>query len=272
MIELAELAQRCAPDIPTAVIVAIANKESSGNRFAVGHPSVSQAKQPQTFGEAVRIMDKLAVDGQRYDAGLMQISSANFAWLGLDNVTAMDACKNIAAAQTLIKANIRTDNPDEFFDVVSRYNSGNAETGYSNGYVADIAVNLLNPPPGISMQEMSAHPAPYVATAVVASPAEPTSPAENPEQMLQEKWGQNTRRWNNGKSAGLFTRQKRKAEEAMVASVPPTTENGAIFSSGREDEIYRVQRLGREHQQGTGDLYGVKAGTPDGMVLHDQAL
>ena len=32
------------------------------------------------------------------DVGLMQINSANFAWLGLDAQTALDPCESIAAA------------------------------------------------------------------------------------------------------------------------------------------------------------------------------
>lgn len=270
MIELAELAQRCAPDIPTAVIVAIANKESSGNRFAVGHASIPQAKQPQTFGEAVRIMDKLAMDGQRYDAGIMQISSSNFAWLGLDNVTAMDACKNIAAAQTLIKASIRTDNPAEFFNAVSRYNSGNEKTGYKNGYVTDVAVNLLNPPAGTPMQQITETAPPYKTPKATGSPVIANETLETTEKMSQEKWGKKSNRWNNEKNAGLFTRQKQETSAAVVASAHAKTENDAIFSVGsREDEIYRVQRLGGSHQQGAGDFHAAKTSAEDGVALRD---
>jgi soluble lytic murein transglycosylase-like protein len=45
------------------------------------------------------------------DFGLMQINSRNFAWLGLDERTALDPCRSIAAAAAVLTA-------------LSRYNSG----------------------------------------------------------------------------------------------------------------------------------------------------
>lgn len=63
------------------------------------------------------------------DAGLMQINSANFAWLGLDMRTSMDPCRSIgAAAQVLVS--------------FSRYNTGSPTAGIANGYASAITASI----------------------------------------------------------------------------------------------------------------------------------
>lgn len=63
-------------------------------------------------------------DGSR-DYGLMQINSGNFAWLGLTPATAMDPCRSIAAAETVLRT-------------ASGYNSGSPvkSIGYALSVVA----------------------------------------------------------------------------------------------------------------------------------------
>lgn len=146
MIDIAQLALDCAPDIPATLIIAIANQESRNNPFAIGHPSVPTSKQPQTAKQAYEMATSLAEQGQRYDLGLMQISSANFGWLGLDNQTALDPCNSIKAARQVIIEGLKVEGKDlsSVFNTLSRYNTGNNKYGYQNGYVAAVTSRLLS--------------------------------------------------------------------------------------------------------------------------------
>lgn len=93
------LADRCAPGVAPGTLLPIAYVESRLNPAAVN----------------------INKDGSR-DIGLMQINERNFGWLGLTHQTALDPCESIRAASNLLKS-------------YSRYNTGNPEKGFVNGYV-----------------------------------------------------------------------------------------------------------------------------------------
>lgn len=143
MIDVLTLAQKCAPEIPSGLIVAIARQESSNNPYAIGHPSIQE--QTQSAEQGTSIANELAAQHQRYDAGLMQISSENFSWLGLDTRTVMDPCTNIMAAQKVILAGLQAEGKDAVavFNALSRYNTGNARSGYRNGYLSSLTRTIL---------------------------------------------------------------------------------------------------------------------------------
>lgn len=147
MIDVLTLAQECAPEIPARLIVAIAQQESSNNPYVIGHPSVRE--QPNSAEQGTSIANELAARGKRYDAGLMQISSENFSWLGLDNHNVMDPCTNVAAAQKVILVGLQVEgkNAVTVFNTISRYNAGNARIGYRNGYLAGITSKILKQTP-----------------------------------------------------------------------------------------------------------------------------
>lgn len=255
MVDIPQLAQQCAPDIPPAVIVAIATKESSGNQYAIGHPSYPKSKQPKSFDEAKQAIDALAESGARYDAGLMQISSDNFSWLGLDNTTVLYPCRNIAAARDVILAGIAAEgaNATTFFNTVSRYNSGNARTGYRNGYVADVAVNLLNPKP----QKLKSD---TTSPAVTAQPSPATVPNTIRPETTPDKPVTSHNSWTNG---GLFSNEPQRAGLfTQVAKHETTADNNPIFHEGGNVEnaaVVTLQRLDNSNQQRTGYLHAADA-------------
>lgn len=55
----------------------------------------------------------------------MQINSANFGWLGLTMMDALDPCRSIAAGAEVLTA-------------YSRYNTGSPTRGIKNGYAASV--------------------------------------------------------------------------------------------------------------------------------------
>jgi type IV secretion system protein VirB1 len=65
------------------------------------------------------------------DAGLMQINSANWGWLGLTAETALDPCQSIRAAGSLLAS-------------YSRFNTGSPIAGVRNGYVAAVTASITS--------------------------------------------------------------------------------------------------------------------------------
>lgn len=63
------------------------------------------------------------------DAGLMQINSANWSWLGLTAETALDPCQSIRAAGSLLAS-------------YSRFNTGSPTAGIANGYAGTITASV----------------------------------------------------------------------------------------------------------------------------------
>lgn len=97
---------------------------------------------PRTTEQAIRLAERLQQMKVNFDAGLMQINSANFRAMGLTAADAFDPCKNIRAGTGILK---------RFYDraerdlgpgqialkaALSAYNTGNHRDGFENGYVA----------------------------------------------------------------------------------------------------------------------------------------
>jgi hypothetical protein len=80
------LAARCQQTYAPETILAYAQGESL---VAGGLLDAAQISRPNR-------------DGSR-DFGLMQINDRNFVWLGLTSATAMDPCRSIAAAETVLR-------------------------------------------------------------------------------------------------------------------------------------------------------------------------
>jgi type IV secretion system protein VirB1 len=100
------LALQCAPGLDPQMLVGIATHESR-LRTDVVHQNPNGS----------------------HDVGLMQINSANFAWLGLTEASALDPCQSLRAARDLLQS-------------YSRYNTGSPVSGVGNGYVRDVVASV----------------------------------------------------------------------------------------------------------------------------------
>jgi type IV secretion system protein VirB1 len=101
-----QLAVVCAPNVSPATLAAIAKTESGFETQAI-HRNANGT----------------------IDYGLLQINSANFTWLGVTAESVMDACTNIRAGAAVLTA-------------VSRYNTGDPQRGFTNGYVRKVVANM----------------------------------------------------------------------------------------------------------------------------------
>lgn len=139
------LAMACAPGVAPSTIEAIIEVESKGNVLAIGvNRGGRLQRQPKSYAEAVAWAQWLLDKGVNFDAGLMQINSANWRRLGLTPQNVFDPCTNVAAGARILTENYtaaaKSVGPgrNALLAALSAYNTGNRTAGFRNGYVAKV--------------------------------------------------------------------------------------------------------------------------------------
>jgi type IV secretion system protein VirB1 len=119
------LAGACQSAVAPATIARIVQHESSPEPFAPHDNTTGRTYVPDIKPDAFRLAEGLTAAGHSVDSGLWHINTANFAWLGLTLVTAVDPCANIRASGAVLTA-------------YSRYNTGTPTRGIENGYATAV--------------------------------------------------------------------------------------------------------------------------------------
>lgn len=137
---LAALLQTCAPNVAPETMIAVIRVESRGDPFQIGINSGGYLRrQPTNAADAIATARGLLNRGANFDAGLMQINSANFERLGLTPETAFDPCTNLRAGARVLTDNYRrarqAGHANPLQAAISEYNTGSRSRGLSNGYV-----------------------------------------------------------------------------------------------------------------------------------------
>lgn len=140
---LAALLNSCAPNVAPATMVAIIQVESEGDPFRIGvNSGGTLPRQPANRAEAIATARGLLQKGANFDAGLMQINSANFARLGLTPEMAFDPCTNLRAGARVLADNYGrardAGHANPLQAALSEYNTGSRSRGLNNGYVGKI--------------------------------------------------------------------------------------------------------------------------------------
>lgn len=146
-VAFSDLAARCAPSVHPHTLAAVVRTESRANPLAIGinTKGVRLPRQPATRAEAVATAKWLMARGYNFDAGLAQINSANFDWLGLGVEDLFDPCLNLRASATVLTdcyqraAKGQGAGQAALRAALSCYNTGNFQRGMTNGYVARVA-------------------------------------------------------------------------------------------------------------------------------------
>ena len=143
--DLAMLAQQCAPTVAIETMVAIVAHESRQNPFAIGiNGGTRLSRQPVTKAEAVGVANELLKMSISIDLGLAQINSANLARLGLSVEQAFEPCANLRAAEVVLRgcydaaASRYGPGQGALQAALSCYNTGGYARGLANGYVQNI--------------------------------------------------------------------------------------------------------------------------------------
>lgn len=163
------LAYKCAPNVSPDTLRAIVTTESSFNPLSIAVVGENRVKQPKTLQEAVLFVSNYVNEKRRVSVGLAQINSSNFKMLNMSAEELFDPCNNLKAASIILSKCYKRMKSDDvsknLADAISCYYSGNAKTGYEQGYVdrvianakAEITVpsikNLLNKNVSVSVAE-----------------------------------------------------------------------------------------------------------------------
>jgi type IV secretion system protein VirB1 len=129
--------------VAPSTLASVARTESGFQPLAINDNTTGTRGVPATSDVAVQIAAKLIEAGHSVDVGIMQINSGNFARLGLTLKTAFDPCKSVAAAATILAGDYNGGETHEAQQsalraALSRYNTGDAQRGFANGYVHQV--------------------------------------------------------------------------------------------------------------------------------------
>ncbi|VFS55413.1 type IV secretion system lytic transglycosylase VirB1 [Raoultella planticola] len=135
MLDLAVLANQCAPDIAPQVLERLMKVESSFNPYAIGVVGGRLARQPRHKEEAIATAQYLAQAGWNFSLGLGQVNRHNLDKYGLDYETVFDPCHNARAAagifnQCLRRASVKFSAQQAQLAAFSCYYSGNFRRGF----------------------------------------------------------------------------------------------------------------------------------------------
>jgi type IV secretion system protein VirB1 len=173
---------RCGPSVAPSTLAAIARTESAFQPLAINDNTTATSGVPATRAIAFQIASKLIEAGHSVDIGLMQINARNFGPLGLSLEAAFDPCKSIAAAAVILAGDYAGGGTHErqqaaLRAAISRYNTGDAQRGFANGYVHQIELAARRVVPAL---DVGAAPAAIdsqpVPAAALATPVDPNAP------------------------------------------------------------------------------------------------
>jgi type IV secretion system protein VirB1 len=139
------LAERCAPTAPASVLVSIVHVESGFLPLTIRvNGAHSRVLHPDSGAVAVEQAKTLIQAGRNIDLGLAQINSRNLSSAGLSVAEAFEPCRNLSAAAEILNRGyaraLTTDRSNRpiLQMAYSIYNTGNADSGLTNGYVAKV--------------------------------------------------------------------------------------------------------------------------------------
>lgn len=142
---IAQVAQRCAPEVATEAVVPLVVTESGGNTLRI-NVNKGPRVQAATLGQAAALVRRYMAAGYTVDVGLAQVNSSNFARLGVSVEQAFEPCTNLhLAAQVLQEGYALASRSLRGLDAISAtyslYNSGSMTRGLRNGYVGRVWAN-----------------------------------------------------------------------------------------------------------------------------------
>jgi type IV secretion system protein VirB1 len=181
--DFGQLALRCGPSVAPSTLASVARTESAFEALAINDNTTGTSGVPATPEIAVQLASKLLEAGHSVDVGIMQINSGNFQKLGLTLEAAFDPCKSIAAAATVLTGNFSGGGDSHEGQqaalrvAISKYNTGDAQRGFDNGYVhkVELAARHIVPALDVGGPAAAIDSAPLPAAAAPA-PRDPNAP------------------------------------------------------------------------------------------------
>lgn len=215
-----QLAASCAPSVHVDTLASVARTESKLNTLAIGDNTTHRSYAPATEQEAVATALALLNQGHSIDLGLMQINSANLRGLGLSVADTFDACKSMAGGARVLVAGYRPsvgeDTQPALLRALSRYNTGNDQRGFANGYVQRVQYAAQQIVPAIRLGGSAVVVGQGGGEAVVVAPPPPPAPP------AWDVFGQARYRQKNGAAPVAPAPPAAPAPSAPPAQAPVT--------------------------------------------------
>ncbi|WP_010219634.1 lytic transglycosylase domain-containing protein [Sphingomonas sp. PAMC 26621] len=136
------LAQQCAPEVATEVVVPLVMTESGGDGLSINVNRGPRVR-ASTVAEGAALVRRYMAAGYTVDVGLAQVNSANFARLGVTVEQAFEPCTNLRLASSMLQegyglASRHYSGLDAISATYSLYNTGTLTRGFRNGYVGRV--------------------------------------------------------------------------------------------------------------------------------------
>ncbi len=159
---LIQLRDRCAPTAPLSTLSAIINTESSGNpnaiqvdfpntllrRWRLPAGTLRLQRQPKNAEEAAQWITYLNAHHISVDVGLMQVSTDEAMRRHISPTALLDPCINVRTGWSILQDDYQIEvnrvGPGQVAlqHALSRYNTGDANRGIDNGYLARVMTAL----------------------------------------------------------------------------------------------------------------------------------
>ena len=168
-IDVDALRSKCVPTAPLSTVRALIQVESGGNqnamqidfpntllrRWRLPAGTLRLKRQPVTMREALDWLAYFQGYNISVDLGLMQVSTAEARRRGIQPESLLEPCTNLRVGwqiledDYIIEKGIRGPGQDALRHAISRYNTGDAEQGFTNGYLDRViaAIRRLSPEP-----------------------------------------------------------------------------------------------------------------------------
>jgi type IV secretion system protein VirB1 len=150
------LALRCGPTVAPSTLMSIAKTESAFQALTINDNTTGTSGVPANLDVALQIASQLLAAGHSVDLGIMQINSANFAKVGLTAASAFDPCQSIAAAAMILSdsyagGETHAAQQAALRVALSRYNTGDGQRGFDNGYVHKVELAARHAVPALDV-------------------------------------------------------------------------------------------------------------------------
>ncbi len=182
MSEFREIASRCGPSVAPSTLASIARTESAFHALSINDNTTGRSDAPINSAVAIQIASKLLGAGHSIDVGIMQINSANFAKIGLTLQDAFDPCLSVAASAAILTGDYAGGETHEEQQsavrvALSRYNTGDAQRGFENGYVhkVELAAGHIVPALDVGAAPIAID-SQHIAAAAPSTPVDPNAP------------------------------------------------------------------------------------------------
>ncbi|NVN28968.1 transglycosylase SLT domain-containing protein [Endobacter medicaginis] len=175
------LTVKCAANVAPLTMASIAATETGFEPYTVHDNTTRTSGVFQTAAEATNVASRLVAVGDSVDLGLMQINSKNLPMLGLSVADTFDPCTSLSAAALILGdaytgGSTHDEQQAALRVAISRYNTGDSERGFTNGYVGKVDRHAAKFVPALDVRpDPDAKPL-SAPTAADAAPTDPNAP------------------------------------------------------------------------------------------------